>query len=76
MKKYLTAIFPLILCAVPSYGAQWSCPTCTKAELQALFEKHVPSDKQEQALQVFNSNLSENGVLKSDGIAKDRKSVV
>lgn len=70
MKKYLTAIFPLILCAVPSYGAQWSCPTCTKAELQALFEKHVPSDKQEQALQVFNSNLSENGVLKSDGIAK------
>ncbi|MBQ6109975.1 MAG: hypothetical protein IJL05_01195 [Alphaproteobacteria bacterium] len=70
MKKYLTAIFPLILCAVPSYGAQWSCPTCTKAELQALFEKHVPSDKQEQALQVFNSNLSENGVLISDGIAK------
>ncbi len=70
MKKYITAIFPLILCAVPSYAAQWSCPSCTKAELQALFEKHVASDRLEGVLQVFNSNLSDNGVLKSDGIAK------
>lgn len=70
MKKYITAIFPLILCAIPSYAAQWSCPSCTKAELQALFEKHVASDRLEGVLQVFNSNLSDNGVLKSDGIAK------